>query len=380
MQEPYPEPMVADDAQYYQLASHQEQEPQIGQQQAVKPETPTLPNIAMEQQQPTQDQQHAPHPHELEGLQSLPEQQAPQEQQQPPQEAQISPQQQIQEQQDQTQQSRPAADAVDELQLAAQLTQNLAPMMVPVRMDGVPSEPQDQQALPQQDSDVSNNTETNLQEQLEASLQHHDREMQNHAAELQTPQEHHQHHHLQNHELQAHGLSNMLSPTTRPPQHHYAQAQGAPAPPPPPPPPPHAQIHPHLQSHLPPEHHHHLGPGAGAPGYSMGPDGTGPPARKRTKVSRACDECRRKKIKCDAQCETSDEPCSNCRRSNVQCLFSRVPQKRGPSKGYVLRIGARAVCQMQADRLSAGTSRSSLIGLTASRGSSTVHGWKPSIP
>lgn len=57
------------------------------------------------------------------------------------------------------------------------------------------------------------------------------------------------------------------------------------------------------------------------------------PPRKRSKVSRACDECRRKKIKCDAQSEGSEEPCSNCRRSSSKCQFSRIPQKRGPSKG-----------------------------------------------
>jgi hypothetical protein len=64
-------------------------------------------------------------------------------------------------------------------------------------------------------------------------------------------------------------------------------------------------------------------------------DSTIPP-RKRSKVSRACDECRRKKIKCDAASEAADEPCTNCRRSSTRCLFSRVPQKRGPSKGSVL--------------------------------------------
>jgi hypothetical protein len=58
------------------------------------------------------------------------------------------------------------------------------------------------------------------------------------------------------------------------------------------------------------------------------------PPRKRSKVSRACDECRRKKIKCDAVSESGETPCSNCTRSNARCLFSRVPQKRGPSKGY----------------------------------------------
>lgn len=57
------------------------------------------------------------------------------------------------------------------------------------------------------------------------------------------------------------------------------------------------------------------------------------PSRKRSKVSRACDECRRKKVKCDAQSELGQEACSNCRRSGVACLFSRIPQKRGPSKG-----------------------------------------------
>lgn len=58
-------------------------------------------------------------------------------------------------------------------------------------------------------------------------------------------------------------------------------------------------------------------------------------ARKRSKVSRACDECRRKKIKCDATTESGDEQCSGCKRVGMTCEFSRVPQKRGPSKGQV---------------------------------------------
>lgn len=65
------------------------------------------------------------------------------------------------------------------------------------------------------------------------------------------------------------------------------------------------------------------------------------PPRKRSKVSRACDECRRKKVKCDASSETGEEICSNCRRSNVRCMFSRVPQKRGPSKGYIKELADR---------------------------------------
>lgn len=69
--------------------------------------------------------------------------------------------------------------------------------------------------------------------------------------------------------------------------------------------------------------------------YAM-PDGI--PPRKRSKVSRACDECRRKKIKCDAPSDTGDTPCSSCARSSIRCLFSRVPQKRGPSKGYAIIV------------------------------------------
>ncbi|KAF8459445.1 hypothetical protein BGX38DRAFT_13818 [Terfezia claveryi] len=56
--------------------------------------------------------------------------------------------------------------------------------------------------------------------------------------------------------------------------------------------------------------------------------------RKRSKVSRACDECRRKKIRCDATSESGIEQCSSCKRVGSKCSFSRVPMKRGPSKGY----------------------------------------------
>jgi hypothetical protein len=67
--------------------------------------------------------------------------------------------------------------------------------------------------------------------------------------------------------------------------------------------------------------------------YNMGDSSMAP--RKRSKVSRACDECRRKKIRCDAQSETPDEQCSSCKRVGTRCQFSRVPMKRGPSKGHV---------------------------------------------
>lgn len=63
--------------------------------------------------------------------------------------------------------------------------------------------------------------------------------------------------------------------------------------------------------------------------------------RKRTKVSRACDECRRKKIRCDATDVDSVEPCSSCKKMGQRCLFSRQPLKRGPSKGYIKELADR---------------------------------------
>lgn len=60
--------------------------------------------------------------------------------------------------------------------------------------------------------------------------------------------------------------------------------------------------------------------------------------KKRSKVSRACDSCRKKKIKCDAvlnqDSSSVEQKCSNCSKCNEICQFTRVPLKRGPVKGY----------------------------------------------
>ncbi len=87
-------------------------------------------------------------------------------------------------------------------------------------------------------------------------------------------------------------------------------------------------------SHMPPGHSpmEHMG------GQYASPDGSMAP-RKRSKVSRACDECRRKKIRCDATGEPGDDQCSSCKRVGARCEFSRVPMKRGPSKGYEMYCG-----------------------------------------
>lgn len=73
----------------------------------------------------------------------------------------------------------------------------------------------------------------------------------------------------------------------------------------------------------------------------LNPSPNTPPSstiKKRSKVSRACDSCRKKKIKCDAifNLETNkvDNKCSNCSKNNDICQFTRIPLKRGPVKGY----------------------------------------------
>ncbi|KAF2655236.1 hypothetical protein K491DRAFT_716458 [Lophiostoma macrostomum CBS 122681] len=64
-------------------------------------------------------------------------------------------------------------------------------------------------------------------------------------------------------------------------------------------------------------------------------------SNKRSKVSRACDECRRKKIRCDATSENGPQACSSCKKTGARCQFSRQPMKRGPSKGYIKELADR---------------------------------------
>ncbi|KAI7894704.1 fungal-specific transcription factor domain-containing protein [Mucor mucedo] len=60
---------------------------------------------------------------------------------------------------------------------------------------------------------------------------------------------------------------------------------------------------------------------------------------KRIKISRACDECRKRKyvslnsevkVKCDGV-----QPCGRCKKSNAECVFAKLPPKRGPPKQYM---------------------------------------------
>lgn len=269
---------------------------------------------------------------------------------------------------------RTTITSAEELQLAAQLSQGLAhglPMMDPAdeaNLQHVIA----QHALDHHDPELQHRDQLNHEhEQLpqDGLTQHHDGlppppdhmheqlhdPMQEPDQALHQPpsDQQLQQHELQQHELQQHELPHELQHELQPHelqqhelqqhdlQQHDQQAQDAQ--------PQHYQHQPQDASqhqYIPDTHPQHPQPHL-QPAGSLDhiaqqfqlPDNT--PPRKRSKVSRACDECRRKKVKCDAPSETGEEPCSNCRRSNMRCLFSRIPQKRGPSKGYIKELADR---------------------------------------
>ncbi|KAF3054914.1 hypothetical protein GL218_07300 [Daldinia childiae] len=229
---------------------------------------------------------------------------------------------------------RPSITSAEELQLAAQLSQGLS--------QGMPTLPLD----PNEDSNLQNVIaqsdahEPHLQQQ-DDQMQHdhipeHNNHIENHIHEHHNDQLAHADHPMDTHDSSiGHNEQHLQD---QHPQHEYLPEQ-------------HPQDH--HQMHLAPQQSHpHQQPPQIQPQSTMEqlaqhyaaqasaiPDGI--PPRKRSKVSRACDECRRKKVKCDAVSENGEEPCSNCRRSAIRCLFSRIPQKRGPSKGYIKELADR---------------------------------------
>ncbi|KAI9493991.1 fungal-specific transcription factor domain-containing protein [Zychaea mexicana] len=58
---------------------------------------------------------------------------------------------------------------------------------------------------------------------------------------------------------------------------------------------------------------------------------------KRQRVSKACDQCRRKKVKCDGTLPQ----CSNCKTVGLECKYNETNKKRGPPKGYIEAIEGR---------------------------------------
>ncbi|KAG8808423.1 hypothetical protein FRC19_005912, partial [Serendipita sp. 401] len=57
-------------------------------------------------------------------------------------------------------------------------------------------------------------------------------------------------------------------------------------------------------------------------------------SNKKRKIQRACDVCRRKKIRCDGP-TMNDGKCTNCITYSYECTYVEIAKKRGPPKGYV---------------------------------------------
>ncbi|KIK66923.1 hypothetical protein GYMLUDRAFT_239127 [Collybiopsis luxurians FD-317 M1] len=55
---------------------------------------------------------------------------------------------------------------------------------------------------------------------------------------------------------------------------------------------------------------------------------------KKRRIQRACDVCRRKKIRCDGV-QMPGNQCSNCIAYNFECTYVEAAKKRGPPKAYV---------------------------------------------
>ena len=74
---------------------------------------------------------------------------------------------------------------------------------------------------------------------------------------------------------------------------------------------------------------------------------SGEPSKGR-RLQRACDACRRKKIRCSAS-ETGDtvNPCTSCKNNKQACRFEEAAKKRGPPKGYVEQLERRVQAMEQ---------------------------------
>ena len=61
------------------------------------------------------------------------------------------------------------------------------------------------------------------------------------------------------------------------------------------------------------------------------------PPRSRQKPGSACDECRRRKLRCDRE----QPQCGVCSESGVACNTTAIGPSRGPKKGHLKALHAR---------------------------------------
>ncbi|KAJ2762658.1 hypothetical protein IWQ57_005745, partial [Coemansia nantahalensis] len=82
----------------------------------------------------------------------------------------------------------------------------------------------------------------------------------------------------------------------------------------------------------------HAGHGAASPPLPDDPDvPSDDDGHKRQRISRACDRCRRKKVKCNGLQPT----CTHCAAIGATCTYLDTAKKRGPPKGYIDAIESR---------------------------------------
>ncbi|GJC90235.1 activator of stress genes 1 [Colletotrichum liriopes] len=68
-----------------------------------------------------------------------------------------------------------------------------------------------------------------------------------------------------------------------------------------------------------------------------GEAGSNVPVQKRRRVTRACDECRRKKIKCDGK-----QPCTHCSVYSYECTYDKPSnRRRNPAPQYIEALESR---------------------------------------
>ncbi|KAH9941542.1 fungal-specific transcription factor domain-containing protein [Amylocystis lapponica] len=82
--------------------------------------------------------------------------------------------------------------------------------------------------------------------------------------------------------------------------------------------------------------------GLGGLGMGYGSSGTGSAKNEKTirrRSSKACDQCRKSKCKCERS--SPQDPCRNCVMLGTACTFLGPSRKRGPPKGYIDAIEAR---------------------------------------
>ena len=73
------------------------------------------------------------------------------------------------------------------------------------------------------------------------------------------------------------------------------------------------------------------------PQYSWVDRYTGSSQKSRQKPGAACEECRRRKLRCDRQ----QPRCGLCETSGVACLVSECRPSRGPKRGYLSSLQSR---------------------------------------